>query len=432
LILAALRRWFPWLQLGWLILLSPFLLFITEDRWWLLLGIPAIWLIAWWARGHPFPRTPLNVSIGLMGGMTILSLLITPDLELSLPKAAGVFLGLALFFAVVDFSHVRRGVTMIAGGLIGFGIVISILALFVIQWLDKNSLLTGITSRLPQLHINLAGIADGLHPNQVAGMLLWVFPICTVLAIGLWRTPNTPKRWAIVTGLCSLWLLFVLLLTQSRSAWFGIVVSGAVLLAVISRSVRRVLVVIVVLSVIVLLIATPNQVGRWLFGDSTVIVSGIPNWNFRLEVWRVAESGISDFPLTGMGIGTFEKISRLLYALAVSPDYHFGHAHNEFFQAALDLGLPGLIAFIAIYLIAFWILRATLVNAASEQPLIALLALGAGGALLAHLIYGFTDAIALGSRYGIVFWILLGFITGLFQTSQPEQRPDTQITGRGQ
>jgi O-antigen ligase len=131
----------------------------------------------------------------------------------------------------------------------------------------------------------------------------------------------------------------------------------------------------------------------------------------------VAEAGIVDFPVTGMGIGTFEKIGRLFYALDVPADYHFGHAHNEFFQAALDLGLVGLIAFIAIYLIAFWILRATLMNTANEQSLIALLALGAGGALLAHLIYGLTDAIALGSRYGVLFWILLGLIAGIFQMS---------------
>jgi O-antigen ligase len=266
-------------------------------------------------------------------------------------------------------------------------------------------------------------MADGLHPNQVAGMLLWIFPLCVVLAIGLLRTPLIPKRWGIATGLCSLWLLFVLLLTQSRSAWFGIAVSGAALLAVISRSMRRVLAVLVVLSAIILLIATPYRIGSWLFGESTVTISGIPTWNFRLEVWRVAEAGIFDFPVTGMGIGTFEKIGRLLYALAVPADYHFGHAHNEFFQAALDLGLPGLIAFSSIYLIAFWMLRTTLINPPGDPPYLSLLALGSGSALLAHLIYGLTDAIALGSRYGILFWILLGLITSLFQMSHSRRTP---------
>jgi putative inorganic carbon (HCO3(-)) transporter len=421
LIPAAPRRWFPWIQLGWLILLSPFILFITVDRWWWLLGIPAIWLASRLIRGFLVPPTPLNLSVGVIAGMAILSLLITPDLKLSLPQAAGLFLGLAWFFAIVDFSDVQRSVTMIAGGLLGFGVVLSVLAVFVIQWLNKSSLLAAITSQLPHLYIDLAGIADGLHPNQVAGALLWVFPLCAVLAIGLVKIPLASKRWAVVTGLCGLWLLLVLLLTQSRSAWFGIVVSGAALLAVISRSVRRALVVLAIVSVIVLLIVTPNQAGRWLFGESPVTVTGIPTWSFRLEVWRVAEAGVLDFPITGMGIGTFEEIGRLFYAFDVSADYHFGHAHNEFFQAALDLGLPGLIAFVAVYMLAFWMLRVTLIRTSIDQPFIALLALGSGAALLAHLIYGLTDAIALGSRYGILFWVLLGFITGLFQTSQPER-----------
>ena len=39
--------------------------------------------------------------------------------------------------------------------------------------------------------------------------------------------------------------------------------------------------------------------------------------------------------------------------------------------------------------------------------------IGLGGGLLAHLIYGMTDAVALGAKPGVLFWMLLGLICGL-------------------
>ena len=40
--------------------------------------------------------------------------------------------------------------------------------------------------------------------------------------------------------------------------------------------------------------------------------------------------------------------------------------------------------------------------------------LGLGGGLLAHAIYGLTDAVALGAKPGILFWMLLGLVAGLY------------------
>jgi hypothetical protein len=40
--------------------------------------------------------------------------------------------------------------------------------------------------------------------------------------------------------------------------------------------------------------------------------------------------------------------------------------------------------------------------------------LGLGGGLFAHLIFGLFDAISLGAKPGIFFWMLLGLITGLY------------------
>jgi hypothetical protein len=76
---------------------------------------------------------------------------------------------------------------------------------------------------------------------------------------------------------------------------------------------------------------------------------------------------------------------------SISPDYDFAHAHNELLQAT-DLGVPGLVALLAIYFGTFGMLWSLWHGAPDLET--RYLALGLAGGLLAHAIYGFTDAIA--------------------------------------
>jgi len=74
-----------------------------------------------------------------------------------------------------------------------------------------------------------------------------------------------------------------------------------------------------------------------------------------------AHSMLSGFPFTGMGMGTFGYVVPVLYPLfMVSPDVVILHAHDEFLQVAVDLGLPGLVSFLAIYLLIGWTLLSVL------------------------------------------------------------------------
>jgi hypothetical protein len=44
--------------------------------------------------------------------------------------------------------------------------------------------------------------------------------------------------------------------------------------------------------------------------------------------------------------------------------------------------------------------------------------LGLGGGLFAHFLFGLTDAVALGAKLGMLFWMLLGLIAGVYQQIQ--------------
>jgi putative inorganic carbon (HCO3(-)) transporter len=131
----------------------------------------------------------------------------------------------------------------------------------------------------------------------------------------------------------------------------------------------------------------------------------------RPEIWSRAFYAIQDFPFTGAGLGTFRRVVNLLYPLfTISPTYDIAHAHDIFLQVALDLGLPGLIAYLACLWIAFVVAWH---GARRSAGAVRSLALGLLAGLLALHVYGLTDAIALGAKPGVAFWLALGLIAAL-------------------
>jgi len=131
-----------------------------------------------------------------------------------------------------------------------------------------------------------------------------------------------------------------------------------------------------------------------------------------------------------MGMNTFRSGINIFYPWSAGNAIKdIGHAHNEFLQAALDLGLPGLIGFLSLNLVSAWMLVQTWRNVKPVNPEIKpdsfsgwfsstvgvrALVVGFTGGFLAHLLFGLIDAIALGAKPGVMFWMLLGLITGLY------------------
>jgi putative inorganic carbon (HCO3(-)) transporter len=62
---------------------------------------------------------------------------------------------------------------------------------------------------------------------------------------------------------------------------------------------------------------------------------------------------IRDFPFTGVGMGSFMEIADTLYPFVFLRHGEVEHAHNLFLQVGVDVGIPGLIAWLAIILVLF-------------------------------------------------------------------------------
>jgi len=116
---------------------------------------------------------------------------------------------------------------------------------------------------------------------------------------------------------------------------------------------------------------------------------------------------VQDFPYTGIGIGTYNNIAHALYPFFIAaPDEVVAHAHNNFLQVAVDLGIPGLIAFSALLTIFVVVARRAYRALPEARALIA----GVCAGMLAHQVFGLTDAFMLGTKPGVLMWIFFALV----------------------
>jgi putative inorganic carbon (HCO3(-)) transporter len=143
----------------------------------------------------------------------------------------------------------------------------------------------------------------------------------------------------------------------------------------------------------------------------------------RLELWSRAQHAIADFPFTGVGLDVFERATRAIYPLFLGRSIPHPHAHNEFLDVAVDLGLPGLVAWQALYLVTFWMLWQTYRR--SRDSLAQALALGSGGALIAHLVHAMVSCAVLVAKPNLVFWMIVGLGIALYRMTDQTGRTST-------
>ncbi len=412
-------RW-DWL---WLMLAAPLLLFPSATRTPALLIVPIVWLIALVAGRPLVTRTPFNLSVLLLLAMVLVSEWATYDLAQSLPKIAGLVLGVGILFAMARAGQTRRGWWLGVGLVFAVTLGMCALALLGGQWSAKLALFAPIIARLPARLAILPGTENGFSVNELAGALVWTLPLWINLAVWAWL-----KRMRWQSGLLLIGAGLVgatLVLTQSRGGYLGFGFGElVVLLIALPRRARRVLIGALAVLLVVgagIAVTQPDWLASIVLGGNgaaaTDAVAVIESANGRIEVWSRAIYGIQDFPFTGMGLNTFRRVVTVLYPFfLIAPDVDIAHAHNEFLQAALDLGIPGLIAFLALYVAAFAMLMRIGRNAAQTQDGLwqRAVALGLAGGLLAHIGYGMTDAVTLGAKPGLIFWLMLGLIAALY------------------
>ena len=414
-----------------LLLIAPALLFPSPRRVLIALVVPLIWTCHRLSGGSFIPATPLNTSIAALLAMGMVSLS-SPSMRHSAWARSGLFLGVALYWAFVRWISTGPRLRVAVGGFLLAGAGLTLVALAGTNWIDKFAALGAVQARLPRIIRGLPGAEEGFQPNAVAGCLVLFIPLQIALLLRAARAPaahalaahvlapnalapnvrtRTTRRTELAFHAMLLGLTAgTLILTQSRGAWAGLLVGALAFLVWHSRQTRRVAALLAGALVLVAVTFGPARVLDFAISQSG---SGMAsNVSGRMELWSRAIDGVQDFPLTGMGMNVFRRVQPILYpTFSTSPDIDVTHAHNHLLQVALDLGLPGLIAYLAI-----WIGTGVLlvqVHRRSDDPLQRTVASGLGAGLVAHFAFGMTDAIALGAKVGVLFWMALALAVAL-------------------
>lgn len=409
-----------------LLLIIIYAVFTFSDRIPLpaLVAMSLLWIARWRATGRLKVATPMDVPILDILAMVPVSLYVSWDRSLSQPKFYGLILGVAVFYAVVNATCTIRGVQFAAIALALVSAAVAMLGLVGTDWIP------GRLFSWPQLYGHLPkliqevprSLKGGFSPTGIGGTLIFLIPVLLSL---LWSSRSATRIQEASNGrLLQIWrawyrpilafalllTTFTLALTQCRGCLIGISVG---LLALATWYDRRALWAIPTMPLVLFAVLESGRGGeltqfvlRMIPSSSTVQV--------RMDVWQRAICIIRDFPHTGVGMGAFDTAVNNMYpsSIVILQDARVTHAHNELLQVAVDLGIPGLVGYVAL-LTTFAITAWRAYHTLNDRWLRALI-MGLACGMLAHQVFGLADAFLLGTKPGVVMWVFMGLIAALY------------------
>ncbi|MBN1274124.1 MAG: O-antigen ligase family protein [Candidatus Aminicenantes bacterium] len=396
--------WFDWLQIVLLALASPFFLFPSLKFVWIVLLLPALALARKFLKNEFFRRTPADIPVLLLLVQTCLTFLAVDTPDQALPKAAGLFFAVAVFYAVIALLNTEKllktATSLFLGAGCGFA-AISVLGMFRKNVKNLDALFN-VSKFIPKIDYHLPGAEEGINPNPVGGILILFIPLFLTLLFPYLQKKNISDRlfrkslFSYFLGAGFFLCLGVLLLTQSRASWIALVL-GCGLLFFPGRKSKKYAVILVLIFVLfyVLLIGL----------DKIPLSTQIEKERLvnRMELWDFAYETISEHPLLGFGMNRIRQHPAVGYKLS--------HVHNHFLQTAAEMGIPGLIAFLSLMVITAFMAFKTWKE---SQGWVRQAVLGLACGQLAHLIFGLADSIPLGAKMGLFFWLSLALITALY------------------
>ncbi len=368
-----------------------------------LLLVPIPWLCRRIGYGYLSAQTPLDLPLLFFLIMNLQGLYPSTDFPRSLSVLVQNVIQVALFYSVVNGLTDRRRAGLVYTGLVLSAVIVALGSLGNTQWSQtKLFSLPQVYDFLAQIHVPwLSKLA--FHPNFVGAALAMLSPLAIAI---VWSSLHL--QWRLLAGLSLLIVLPVLGLTQSRGALIGLAAALVFIAAYRCRVVRLALPAIALATGLVVYRMGPAQVA-----DIVLITDVTTSAQGRLEVWTRALYMIQDFPFTGIGLGTYGTVARVLYPFfLIGPDTLVAHPHNIYLGAAVDLGLPGFVAFTAFTVVCLMIAVSGLRRASGTdlEPLF----LGILGGMVVYLVHGMLDQVTFSTKTGAALWVMMGLATAMW------------------
>jgi len=289
---------------------------------------------------------------------------------------------------------------------------------------------------ISSIFIGLGGIWDYfvLRPTRLYTVFGLRPPFCMLplyivylIPINFALTIFSQKRWIRIFSLLGLFfLLFCLILQESRSGWIAVSVS----LLFISLFKNRKLAIEMVMSIFLLFLV------GFLFHGVREMIKTIPypeQWNHRTPLYASAISMFKDHPIKGTGVGMFEQLIKTdKYSLpkdyplmdTIYRDIYL-HAHSLYFEIMAEMGIIGLFAFFMLFIVFFKHVFKHVKSIKDNNKFTVLI--GISGLVVATLVYGVAGTIiTVGVNETYMFWFLIGGACGVL----PKQSDSCSMTER--
>jgi putative inorganic carbon (hco3(-)) transporter len=390
-----------WVELLWLITLTPFILLpgrLVDAEWhpYMVAALFAGWPLRLLLYRRLSIRTPLDWSLGAM----LLWLPVTYILAVNKDEAwialGYLLLGVALYFAVINWPPLRKRPDILTWGFAAMGAVLTVLGfgLLPASYIKRIDFLSELHSQISPM---VTWLGESVNPNILAGSLVLAVPMVLALAIGREARPGWQR-----TGLMLSMLVMIVMIVavNSRGAMGAIGLSTLLVLALRwSRFWPWMVALLVPVSGMLFWVGPGRLLTMVAENDA---VGGL---DVRLSIFDLSFRALQSFNLYGIGIGMYPYVMPALFPGAE----HAGaasqpHAHNLLLQIGLDLGVPGLVAYLVMILTVIVLLIRVWHRASVLQH--RTLAIGALGALAAMFAHGVVDAVTWGVKSAFLPWLI--------------------------
>lgn len=322
----------------------------------------------------------------------ILATIFSWDLRLSLGILKGWFVIPFLFFAVLITTINQEEIKKVLNAFVFSGFTVSVISLIYL-----------ILGKL-DVHGRLQGIYNS--PNYLAMYLApCLLMVITFLLIKIQPYKDTRQRpsetlrsvsaspLTMRLGLREVFLviefliiLVVLIFTKSYGAWIGLIAAIFFLLFLkANKYFKFILILLAVISVVVLITSLVGSRGA--------------SYNARWVIWDKALEVFRQYPLFGIGPGTFE------YYFPPYPKWGVPQPHSIYFAFLLQTGIIGFVGFIWLLILFF---RDGFKLFTVNRSLSAVILISIMIYFLAH---GFFDTTYWKNDLSVMFWLVVGSMT---------------------